>query len=92
MEVNILNNWCKLFTLENGAQVLMTKDYDSQEEKHLIRIETRFQNDGIFVSPSLNYNYDDEDKRDRIFETTNALVIVSSFTVLHNQILDILEY
>lgn len=90
--MEISKNWCKVFTLENGAQVLVTKDFDSENEEdvYLIRIEVRFEEDGVFISPSIKLSYTDENKRNSKFDLVDLESAKSTFESLHGQMAEMI--
>lgn len=91
--MKIFKNWCKVFTIENGAQVLVTKDFEneSDEDNYLIRIEVRFEMDGVYISPSIKLGYDNEEKRNTIFDDTDLEVAKNTFESLRGQMLEMMK-
>jgi len=89
--MKIVNNWCKIFTLENGASVLFFKEYDAEKEKYLIKVETRFEIEEALVSPTMTLGYDDELKRDEKFDLNDIEMANTCFNSVHKDLVNLLD-
>lgn len=83
--------WCKVFTLPNGSQVLATKDYDSEDEKYLINIEVRFEFESAMLTQNMKMSYSEEDKRDEKFIETDINIANSAYNSFKKQLQEMLS-
>lgn len=60
----------KIFDLERG-QMLIVKEYESEDEKNVIRVSSCFEDEDCSVSPSAILGYDSMEKRDKAFDKFN---------------------
>jgi hypothetical protein len=66
MKNNTMIKFAKLFEIDNN-QILITKDYDYDEDVYLLKQRTSFDE----VDPSMSMSFDSEEKRDNAFNDYN---------------------
>lgn len=49
-----MDKFCKVFNLKSGAQVLVTRDYDEEDEQETLVFETRI--DGVSAKASTGFH------------------------------------
>lgn len=89
-EFNFIPDWCKVFVNTDGSQTLVTKDFDSDSEKYIVRIESRFEIEGAFINPSINMSYDTESDMIERFNSIDPETAERCYKELYRQIEEML--
>lgn len=56
--------WTRIITLESGDLILLTKEYDNDDEAYQVRVSCNFEG----MQGSIALGFEEEDKRDICFD------------------------